>query len=245
MTNGERSGKPARVLAVIPAYCEERNIARVVAALRAQGLEVLVVDDGSADRTREAALGAGAEVVRLPVNLGYGGALQTGYLYARDHDYDAIVQLDGDGQHDPACVPRLLAPVLAGEADVVLGSRFLGEGSYRVPWARRLGQKLFGGLAGLIVRHRISDPTTGYQALSREVVRLYCTRLFPDDYPDADMFVVLHRMGFRFREVPVTMHASTGQSMHSGLLRPLYYIYKMTLAIFMALVKKLPRRDER
>jgi glycosyltransferase involved in cell wall biosynthesis len=232
-----------RVLAVIPAYCEEKNIARVVSAVRAQGLEVLVVDDGSRDRTREAALGAGAQVVRLPVNLGYGGALQTGYLYARDHDYDAIVQLDGDGQHDPAYARELLAPVLAGEADVVLGSRFLGVGSYKVPLARRLGQKLFGGLAGRIIGRRISDPTTGYRALSREVVRLYCTRLFPDDYPDADMFIVLHRMGFRVRERPVKMYASEGASMHGGILKPLYYIYKMTLAIFMALVKELPRRD--
>lgn len=230
-----------RVLAVIPAYCEEKNIARVVAAVREQGLDVLVVDDASGDRTREAALAAGAAVVRHPVNLGYGGALQTGYLYARDNDYDAVVQLDGDGQHDPAYLPRLLAPVLAREADVVLGSRFLGEGSYQVPWARRLGQKLFGGLAGLLVGRRITDPTTGYQALSREVVRLYCTRVFPDDYPDADMFVVLHRMGLRFQELPVRMYASQGQSMHSGLLKPLYYGYKMTLAILMALVKKLPR----
>lgn len=233
-----------RILAIIPAFREEAKIASVVAAVRAQGLAVLVVDDGSPDRTSEAARAAGAEVVRLPVNLGYGGALQTGYLYARDRDYDAIVQLDADGQHDPACATSLLAPVLAGEADVVLGSRFLGGNSYPVPWARRLGQRLFGGIAGWIVGARISDPTTGYQALSRRAVRLYCTAVFPDDYPDADMFIVLHRMGLRFLECPVTMYASEGQSLHSGILKPLYYIYKMSLAILMAAIRPLPKRRQ-
>lgn len=234
-----------KTLAIIPAYCEGERIAEVVGAVRKHGLDVLVIDDGSPDATAAAARAAGAQVVRLPVNLGYGGALQSGYLYARDADYDAIVQLDADGQHDPASIPDLLAPVAAGEADVVLGSRFLGKGSYKVPWTRRLGQKLFGGIVGLLVGRRISDPTTGMQALSRRVVHLYCTRIFPDDYPDADMFLVLHRLGYVAREIPVIMHQGDGPSMHGGIIRPLYYIYKMTLAIFIAGIKRLPQREER
>jgi glycosyltransferase involved in cell wall biosynthesis len=233
-----------RVLALLPAYREERTVGGVVSALKAQGFDVLVVDDASPDGTARAAAEAGADVVRLPVNLGYGGALQTGYMYALRNAYRAVVQLDADGQHDPASAADLLAPVLAGEADVVLGSRFAGGQSYPMPWARRLGQRLFGGIATLITRRRITDPTTGYQALSPRVLEAYCTALFPDDYPDADMLVLLHRMGLRVVEAPARIHARSAKSMHGGLLRPLYYIYKMTLAIFMATIRDLPRKEQ-
>ncbi len=232
-----------RVLAVIPAFREAGRIGKVVAALAEQGFEVLVVDDHSGDATAEEAAAAGAKVVRLPYRLGYGGALQTGYLYALARGYEAVVQLDGDGQHEPACARDVVGPILSGEADVVMGSRFLEDPDYPMPWMRRMGRRLFGGLAGLIVRRKVTDPTTGYQAVARKVLRLYASQLFPEDYPDADMLVMLHRMGFRVREVPVKMYPSPGASMHSGIVRPLYYLYKMTLAIFMALCRKLPRKD--
>ena len=231
-----------RILAIIPAHREADNIGAVVSAMVSQGYDVLVVDDYSPDDTAAAARRAGAKVVRLPCNLGYGGALQTGYLYAAENGYDAVVQLDADGQHDPASAPDVLAPILADQADVVLGSRFIGGQSYPVPWLRRMGQRVFGGIAALITRKRITDPTTGYQGLSAGVVEVYCTELFPEDYPDADMLVLLHRMGIRVLEVPVKMYPSGARSMHSGLSRPLYYGYKMTLAIFMALIRKLPRK---
>ncbi|MFH0965811.1 MAG: glycosyltransferase family 2 protein [Planctomycetota bacterium] len=242
-----------RVLAVVPAYDEEKSVARVVAALRDQSLDVLVVDDGSSDRTAALAEAAGATVLRHPINLGYGASLQTGYLYALSRGYDVIVQLDADGQHEPSDARTLLDPVLAGEADVVMGSRFLpppkkGTGffsstpaPYDVPWPRRLGQRLFGGLARLITGSRVTDPTTGYQALSARVLAAYSTRVFPEDYPDADMWVLLHRMGFRVRELPVRMYADAGASMHAGVLRPLYYIFKMTLALLMAVTRPLPK----
>jgi len=233
-----------RILAIIPAYREAENIGTVVSALLEYGYDVLVVDDHSPDDTAAAAAEAGAAVVRLPANLGYGGALQTGYRYALERRYDVVVQLDGDGQHDPASAPDVLAPILAGEADVVLGSRFLGEGGYPVPLLRRVGQRIFGGIAAILTRKRITDPTTGYQGLSAGVLGPYCTDLFPEDYPDADMLVALHRMGVRVVEVPVKMYVSPAQSMHSGITRPMYYIFKMTLAIFMAMFRKLPTRDE-
>jgi len=238
------SEKPKRVLAVIPAYREQQNVGRVVRALKAEGFEVLVVDDRSDDMTDQAAAQAGAEVVRLPVQLGYGGALQTGYLYAYENGYDAVVQLDGDGQHDPACAADVIAPVLADEADIVMGSRFLAGRTYPVPLTRRMGQRLFGGVAALVTGKKITDPTTGYQGLSAKVLRLYCTRLFPQDYPDADMLITLHRLGIRVMEVPVTMYPDAGQSMHGGVIRPLYYIYKMTLAMLMAMLRKLPTKDK-
>ncbi len=233
-----------RILAIIPARNVARRIGGVIAALRAYGWDVAAVDDCSSDDTAAVAAAAGATVLRLPFNLGYGGALQTGYLYARACDYAAVVQLDGDGQHDPVCAPALLEPILSGEADLVLGSRFRGDSCrYRVPWARRLGQKLFGALAGLLTGRPVTDPTSGYQALAPRTVRLYCTRLFPDDFPDADMWVLLHRLGLRVVERPAIMHAAEGASMHSGVLRPLYYVAKLGLAMFIACFRDLPAED--
>ncbi len=223
-----------RVLVIIPAYREEKTIAAVIRAVKAQHFEVLVVDDCSPDRTCEVARQCGATVLRLPSNLRYGGALQTGYLYARDNNYDAVVQLDADGQHDPACIPDLLAPILSGEADVAMGSRFLGGQNYPMPLARKLGQWIFGGVAQWQTGLRITDPTTGFQALSRKVISANCTNVFSEDFPDADMIITLHRMGFRIKEVPVRMYISEGASMHGGIIKPLYYIYKMSIAMLIA-----------
>lgn len=223
-----------RVLIIIPAYREENKIAAVIRAVKALPFEVLVIDDCSSDRTGEIARRCGAVVLRLSFNLRYGGALQTGYLYARDNGYDAVVQLDADGQHDPACIPELLAPILAGKADVVMGSRFLRGQNYPMPLARKLGQWLFGGIAQWLTGLTITDPTTGFQALSRKVINANCTNIFSEDFPDADMIVTLHRMGFRIKEVPVRMYISEGASMHSGIIKPLYYIYKMSIAMLVA-----------
>ncbi len=231
-------------MAILPAYCEEASIGGVIAGLKEQELDILVVDDCSTDDTAAVAEEAGAQIIRLPFNLGYGGALQTGYLYARNNGYDAVVQLDSDGQHDPAFARVLLAPVLADEADIVMGSRRLDGSGYKISIPRRLGQKVFGGLAGMLIGQRILDPTTGYQALSSRVISIYCSHLFPDDYPDADMRIIHHRLGLSVKEIPVEMSEGTGKSMHSGLIRPLYYVYKMTLAIFIALIAKQPRRDK-
>ena len=130
------------------------------------------------------------------------------------------------------------------QADVAFGSRFLGGGNYPVPLARRIGQKLFGKLAGTITGKTPSDPTTGYQALTADVVSAYCGDVFPGDYPDADMCVVLHRMGFRTKDVAVRMYANDDTSMHSGIFKPMYYIYKMSLAIFMACFRTLPTKKD-
>lgn len=233
-----------KVLAILPAHCEEEHIGSIIVGLKEHEFDVLVIDDCSTDDTALVAERAGARVLRLPVNLGYGGALQTGYLYARDGGYGAVVQLDADGQHDPARAKDLLAPILADEADIVMGSRFQGSAGYRMPVIRSLGQKMFGGLASVLTGQRIIDPTTGYQALSGKVVSIYCSELFPDDYPDADMRIIHHRLGIRVKEISIEMSEGTGKSMHSGLIRPLYYVYKMTIALFIALIAKLPRRDK-
>ena len=234
----------SRVLVLIPAYEESRKIADVVGSVAALGVaeEILVVDDGSTDDTAARARAAGASVVSLVENLGYGGALQTGYRYAHARGFDVVVQIDGDGQHDAAHVVDLLRALDEQELDVVLGSRFLeGSRSYAVPRARRAGMAVFRGIIRLVTGQSISDPTTGFQALRAPVVRLFATgESYPTDYPDADVIILLHRFGFRIGEVPVRMFANeTGRSMHSGW-KPVFYVFKMLLSIFTVLVG--PRR---
>ena len=229
-----------RLLVVIPAFNEARGIRGVLEQVRSQAEgDLLVIDDGSTDDTAaEAALG-GARVATHPVNLGYGAALQTGYLYALRHGYDAVLQLDADGQHDPASIPRLLAAL--AEADVVVGSRFLDDGSYRPPLARRMGMWFFGKVATTLSRRRVTDPTSGFQAISREALRFYAHERYPADYPDADVLAMVARSGLRLAEVPVRMLASpVGKSMHRGYIKPLYYVFRMSLAL--ALV---PLRSEK
>lgn len=229
-----------RPLVVVPAFNEAQAIGKVIEGIRSidPELPVLVVDDGSADDTAWAARRAGARVVRLPFNLGYGCALQTGYKYALREGYDCVVQLDGDGQHEAADIPRLLAVLARDAADVVLGSRFLDESSYWAGLARQAGMRLFGLLAYLLTGVRFTDVTTGYQALTRPVLEFFATERYPADFPDADVLVMLTRAGFRITEVPVRMYPKAGgRSMHSGL-RPFYYVFKMLLSLLLTPLRR-------
>ncbi|MBF0180318.1 MAG: glycosyltransferase family 2 protein [Magnetococcales bacterium] len=227
-------------LIIIPAYNEEKAIGGVVAKACALGFHVVVVDDCSRDQTGRVAREAGAVVLRHPTNLGYGSGLQTGYRYALLNGYPDVVQLDGDGQHDPQGALDLLRTLRTGECDLVLGSRFLHSESYRVSGLRRLGQNYFIMLLRMFTGWRLTDPTSGFQAMTADVMRFYCTPIYPNDFPDANILMLLHRQGFRVREVPVRMHASQTGSMHSGLLRPAYYMIRMTLSFFIAMLLKLP-----
>ena len=229
-----------RTLILIPAFNEGARIGEVVHRVRDMypNFDVVVVNDGSRDDTALAARTAGAEVVSHPFNMGYGVAIQTGYKFALAKGYDFLVQIDGDGQHDPAYIRHLLAPVLAGETDFALGSRFLGAESYEPSLARRAGMIFFRQLVSWLIGQKITDSTSGFQAFNRPVIRFFTTEVFPCDYPDADMLITLHRAGFRIREVPVRMFASaSGKSMHRGW-KPLYYMFKMLLSIAVTLLRK-------
>lgn len=222
-----------RTLVIIPALNEAATIGHVIQGIRAvdSHLPVLVIDDGSIDATGTIARGAGARVLRLPFNMGYGVALQTGYKYALREGCDCVVQLDGDGQHEPADIPALLEVIERGEADLALGSRFLRPTAYRSRLARRLGMRLFTLLAFVLTGQRFSDVTSGFQALSLSLLRFFATERYPGDYPDADVLIMLKRAGFRVKEVSVRMYPKDdGRSMHSGL-RPIYYVFKMLLSI--------------
>lgn len=229
-----------KILILIPAYNEAARIGEVVRRVRETypDYDVLVVNDGSRDKTVGVAEAAGAVVVSHPFNMGYGVAIQTGYKYALRHGYDFLVQMDGDGQHDPTFIPQLLAPVLSGESDFVLGSRFLSIESYEPSLARRAGMAFFRWLVSWLIGTHITDSTSGYQAFNQKVIQYFTTEVFPCDYPDADMLITLHRASFRIREVPVRMFANAeGKSMHSGW-KPLYYIFKMLLSIAVTLLRK-------
>jgi glycosyltransferase involved in cell wall biosynthesis len=228
-----------RRIAIVPAYNEERNIGRLLAELHAldPGLEVVVVSDGSTDRTAAVAAAAGAHVVQLPFNLGIGGAVQTGFRFAWERGYDLAVRLDGDGQHDPAQLPAVVAPVVAGEADLAIGSRFIGEGGYRSSAARRVGIRVLARVVSLIARQRLTDTTSGFQALNRRAIALYAADL-PRDYPEVEGLVMAIRHRIRVQEVPVTMREREHGRSSIGSVASVYYMVKVLLAIFVDLFRR-------
>jgi glycosyltransferase involved in cell wall biosynthesis len=228
-----------RRVVIIPARNEEDSVAGVIGEIQAADPDfvVVVVDDGSTDRTAQAAEAAGAIVLRLPYNLGIGGAVQTGYQYARENDFDIAVQVDGDGQHDPSEIPRLLEPILDGRADMVVGTRFMEGGGYRGTRMRRVGIHLFAAIVSLIVRQRMTDTTSGFRAANRKVIRLFAAD-YPHDYPEVEAIVVLTRHGLKMIEVPVQMRIrETGNSSITAV-RSVYYMVKVLLALFIGLFRR-------
>ena len=227
------------LLIIIPAYNEQGRVGQVVRDVRSSlpSADVLVIDDGSSDDTAAEAREAGAMSLSLPVNAGYGAALQTGYKFGVRHGYAIVGQIDGDGQHRAEYLGTMRKALEEQEADVIVGSRFLSrDGHYRPSLARAIGIGLFARLASLITHQRVSDPTSGFQLMRIDVARFFCSDVYPTDYPDADILILLHRTGYRVRELPVQMRPSPGQSMHSGHSSP-YYVYKMLLSIFVTLLR--------
>jgi glycosyltransferase involved in cell wall biosynthesis len=234
-----RALEARRRVAIVPAFNEEASIAGVVGELLAYdpGLRVVVVDDGSTDRTAEVARASGAKVLSLPFNLGIGGAVQTGFRYAWEQGFDVAVRADGDGQHDPAELDAILRPVLADEADVAVGSRFIGGEGYRSSRSRRVGIRLLAWIVSALTRQRITDPTSGFQAANRLGIRLFAAD-YPHDYPEAEATVMVFKHRLRLQEVPVKMRArETGRSSITTM-RSVYYMIKVVLAIFVALFRR-------
>jgi glycosyltransferase involved in cell wall biosynthesis len=226
-------------IAIVPAFNEEHNVGRVLDELRAldPGLEVVVVSDGSTDRTAEVASARGAHVIRLPFNLGIGGAVQTGFRYAWEEWYELAVRLDGDGQHDPAELRALVAPVVAGDADLAVGSRFVADGGYRSSAARRIGIRILARVVSLIARQRLTDTTSGFQACNRRAIAVYAADL-PHDYPEVEGIVMAIKHRIRLVEVPVRMREREHGESSITALASIYYMIKILLALFVDLFRR-------
>jgi glycosyltransferase involved in cell wall biosynthesis len=237
-----------RRLAIVPALNEEQTVGRVIDEIRAfdPGFDIVVVDDGSTDRTAGIAADRGAHVLRLPFNLGIGGAVQTGYRFAFERGYDFAVQVDGDGQHDPAQLAAILGPVLGGEADLCVGSRFAAGGGYKSSFARRVGIRLFARVVSAIVRQRVTDTTSGFRAVNRKGIALFAAD-YPHDYPEVEATVMCVKHKLRLTEVPVEMRERGGGSSSITALRSIYYMTKVLLAIFVGLFRRyaVPFEEDR
>ena len=229
-----------KCIIIIPAYNEAASIAGVVAGLASleRDLEILVINDGSCDDTCDQARHGGrARVVDLACNLGIGGAVQTGFLYALRHDFDIAVKFDGDGQHLAREIERLLEPLLAGSADVVIGSRFLRSGGYKSTFSRRLGIRLLALVNSLLLGRRISDNTSGFRAYNRKAIKFLAKHYPAIDYPEPEEVVLLARNGFEIIEMAVSMAPRQGGSSSISLGRSFHYMAKVLLAILMTCLR--------
>lgn len=229
-------------LAVVPAYNEEATLGTVIERLRLEAPEfdVLVIDDGSTDGTRDVAEAHGARVLRHPFNLGIGGAVQSGFAFALENGYDYMVQVDGDGQHDPGEIPTLIDAMERDPSyDVICGSRFLKDLQYVGPVSRRAGIHLFAFVLSRLVGQKVTDPTSGFRLYNRRAISLFA-RDYPHDYPEVEAVLVLHFHRLRMREVAVRMFQRGGgqSSIRSG--KSVYYMIKVLLAIFVGLARARP-----
>ncbi|MDG9674201.1 glycosyltransferase family 2 protein [Micromonospora sp. DH14] len=233
MVNGKRT------LIIIPALNESGSIADVVGEVRGElpGVDVLVVDDGSTDRTAAVATAAGATVAKLPYNLGVGGAMRLGYRYARDHDYDVAIQIDADGQHDPRYVPKLVD--LLDDNDLVIGARFAGEGDYNVRGPRRWAMVMLSAVLSRVARTKLTDTTSGFRAANRRVIDMFAT-WYPAEYLGDTVETLVHtaRRGYRIRQVPVAMRKRMAGTPSHSPARAMIYLGRAFAVLTLALIRR-------
>jgi glycosyltransferase involved in cell wall biosynthesis len=229
-----------KILIIIPAYNEECCIRGVIEDLREhfpQG-DILVINDGSRDRTSAIAKSLGAEVIDLPHNVGIGGAVQTGFLSAVREGYDAAIQFDGDGQHHADQIEKILKPWRADRADLVVGSRFLSEGGFTSSVQRRIGSKILSFVVSSIVREKITDTTSGFRVYSTKAMEFFSAN-YPEDYPEVEALILAHRKGLRIVEVPSEIGPRTGGKSSITFSQAFYYMVKVLLAISVDLIKRV------
>ena len=230
-----------RVLIVLPAFNEEHSIAKVIAEIRDHqpNADVLVVDDGSGDATSRTARDAGALVCRLPFNLGVGGAMRAGYRYAMHNDYDVVVQVDADGQHDPEYIEDLISGL--SDADIVIGARFAGVGTYPARGPRRWAMRLLARVLSSLSGQRLCDVTSGFRAANRRAIRVFATH-YPAEYlgDTVESLVIALRTGCRVTQVPVEMRGRAGGRASQSTLRATLYLVRAIVALGLALVRRWP-----
>ena len=239
------NGKP-RVLVMIAAYNEEENIERVVDHLTTEypQYDYVIINDGSTDRTAEIIEKRGYNYLLLPMNLGIGGAIQTGYRYAREYGYDIAVQMDGDGQHDPAFLDAVTAPIAAGEADYCIGSRFIDKAGFQSSAMRRVGIRFLSDLIYVLAFRRVLDVTSGFRAVSRQLIEIYADD-YPDDYPEPKAIIDAVMRRCRIREIPVVMREREGGQSSINTWRSIYYMIKVSLDIIICRISYGVRRQNK
>jgi len=230
-----------KILVIVPAYNEANAVGRVIKKIRRclPGVDVLVVNDGSSDSTSAIGEHAGAMVLDLPFNMGIGAAMQAGYKFAHRRNYDVAVQCDGDGQHHPSQIKALVEALVNSEADMVVGSRNLSARKFKSTVPRRMGMWVFSNVLSLIAGQKLTDTTSGFRAVNREVIESFSV-YYPDDYPEPEALVILHKEGFNIKEVPVSMSSRRNGSSSITAWKSTYYAFKVLLAIFVDLFKEIP-----
>jgi glycosyltransferase involved in cell wall biosynthesis len=240
------AAEPSALLIVVPAFNEEEAIGQVVREIRATapGVPVLVIDDCSVDGTAALARAAGAEVLPLPHHLGLGGAVQAGYKLAFELGYEYVIRMDGDGQHDPRFIPKILEALRTSSCQMVIGSRYLDGGAEHTSFARGLGIRFFRLVLRPILGREVRDPTSGFVGVNREALQVF-SRSFPLEYPEIETLVVLQRKAFRFVEVPCRMRQRLAGRSTITALRSLYYIAHVLLGVFVNVLKYERKRKKR
>lgn len=235
----------------MPAYNEAESISNVITSIKTilPNVDILVVNDGSKDTTSHIAKKLNVHVVDLPYNMGIGAAMQAGYRYAHLKNYEIAIQVDADGQHPPDQIDYLLSHILSGKINIVIGSRFLnppllqGRGEkeeYHPSLARNIGITVFSKIVSLIIGQRITDPTSGFRAVNKEVIKFFA-KIYPEDYPEVEAIVLLSKAGFSIMEAPVMMRARTGGKSSITPFYAVYYMTKVLLALFVDMLKKIER----
>ncbi|MEJ2696145.1 MAG: glycosyltransferase family 2 protein [Candidatus Sulfobium sp.] len=229
-----------KILVIVPAYNEEGSIVGVIESLRLnfpQG-DILVINDGSTDNTSHMARQQAPAVVDLPYNVGIGGAIQTGFLYAVNKGYDVAIQFDGDGQHMADEIPKIFEPYQKSGADLVVGSRFLSEGGFTSSMQRRIGSKILSLVVSTIVGKWITDTTSGFRVYSRRALDFFSS-VYPEDYPEVEALVLAHKKGLKIEEVPAEIQPRAAGKSSITFGRAAYYMVKVLLAIFVDLIKRI------
>ena len=228
-----------KVLIIIPAYNEEENIEKLVDNLTENysQYDYLIVNDCSKDSTEEIIKRRGYNYISLPVNLGIGGAVQAGYVYAKENDYDIAIQIDGDGQHDPEYIADLIAPIVAGEADMTIGSRFIKKEGFQTSFMRRLGINIIRVVIKLTCGTKATDTTSGFRATSKELTKFF-SQNYAQDYPEPEAIVAASLDGFRVKDVAVKMREREGGVSSINTLRSFYYMIKVSLALIILRIGK-------
>lgn len=226
-------------LIIIPAYNEAENIVKTVEAIKekAKGFDYIIINDCSTDQTKNICEENGYNIINLPINLGIGGAVQTGYKYAYNHDYDIAVQVDGDGQHDPLFLDVMAQYLEEHSADMVIGSRFIEKKGFQSSRARRIGIVFFTKLIKIMTGATITDPTSGLRMVGRNVIELFSND-YPRDYPEPESVVAILRRHMKVIEIPVVMKEREGGVSSISLKKSVYYMIKVTLAILIERIRK-------